>query len=360
MNVTTVDHINNFRAAGQERSTPQELRDVATKFEALLLTQLTSALNKTSEADPEDGEENLFGGDGGTGLAKQMFSEQLATTMAQSGGVGLSDVILRQLGGTPAKLAPGGIKGLLDTVTEIRDLNEGDMAMPVVQNQLKPLPNNSPRAIPLSKAVFNCDPNEAQVISTFENEIRTEGIDDSLKNLILDGKVVNTTRPRLAPNAPVRQMLGVDTVPGAALVSTASALATLQMPVNGRISSGFGNRFHPIDKKIKFHAGVDLAVPLGTPVEAAAAGKVSFAGWTDGYGNLVVIQHPDGRETRYGHLEKLLVGTDTQVSAGQEVGLSGSTGKSTGPHVHFEVRENGQVVDPIKVLAKGLPYNAER
>jgi murein DD-endopeptidase MepM/ murein hydrolase activator NlpD len=111
---------------------------------------------------------------------------------------------------------------------------------------------------------------------------------------------------------------------------------------------------HPIDKTVKFHAGLDLAVPRGTSVEASADGRVSFAGWSGGYGNLLVIKHADGRETRYAHLDKLLVNEGEAVSAGQQVALSGSTGKSTAPHLHFEIRENGQVLNPLSILTKGL------
>ena len=359
MNVSTVDQINSLQTDGKRKPTPEDLRKVATQFEALLLTQLTSALNKTNESEPEDGEDNMFGSGSGTTMAKQLFSEQLATTMAQSGGVGLSNVILRQLGGLPQNTVPGGLKDLLNTEPSFLPLNQETKAISITKKSFMPVVNSTARAIPLTRADFKGDPNEAEVVSTFEDQMRAEGIDDSMKNLVLDGKIVNTTRARIAPNAPITEILAMKTGTSASPAASIEQV-TYQSPVSGRLSSGFGNRFHPIDKKIKFHAGVDLAVPTGTSVEAAARGKVSFAGWSDGYGNMVVIQHPDGRETRYGHMEKLLVSAETEVSAGQAIGLSGSTGKSTGPHVHFEIRENGQVLDPIKILSKGLPHIAER
>ena len=356
MNITAVDQINSLHKATKIPS-PEEMRKVAQQFEALLLTQLTSALNKTSDAEPEDGAENLFGGDGGTALAKQMFSEQLATTMAQSGGVGLADVIFRQLGGKTEKSHSGKLKGLNEAISVVKDIKQ---LVSEVRDKGLPLINKAAKALPFTPAEFKGDPNEAEVISTFEDQIRNEGSDDSMKNLVLDGKIVNTTRPRLAPNSPITLVPDVSPVTNIGPTSKPAAGLPFQMPVEGRVSSGFGNRFHPIDKKVKFHAGTDIAVPLGTSVKAASDGVVSFAGWENGYGNLVVIKHADGRETRYGHLQRLMVAEGGQVSAGQEIALSGSTGKSTGPHLHFEVRENGQVVDPIKILAKGLPYNAER
>jgi murein DD-endopeptidase MepM/ murein hydrolase activator NlpD len=115
----------------------------------------------------------------------------------------------------------------------------------------------------------------------------------------------------------------------------------LVMPVKGaRRTSPPGMRMHPILRYRKFHAGWDLAAPTGTPVVSAAAGVVTKAGWGNGYGNLIIINH--GRlETRYAHLSKILVRSGQSVSAGQLIGKVGSTGRSTGPHLHFEKRGPG-------------------
>jgi murein DD-endopeptidase MepM/ murein hydrolase activator NlpD len=334
---------------GKARSaSPDELRRVAQQFEALLLTQLTSVLNKSGYESDDDPDGSLFGGDGGTGLAKQMFSEQLATTMSESGGMGLASIILRQLGGS-TDLAAGekGKRGLHGAISAFKDLRS--------DAKVNPLPNTkrSESAQPIA-AGFASDPNDAAVISTFEDQARSEGIEPELEHLILGNRIVNTTRPRIAPNSPIKDITnGVER-------EEKSVLLNYQFPVDGRMSSSFGNRVHPIDRAVKFHAGLDLAVPRGTNVEAAAEGKVEFSGWKGGYGNLLVIKHPDGRETRYGHLEKILVNAGDKVSAGQQVALSGSTGKSTGPHLHFEIRENGQVLNPLTILTKGSSGIAER
>lgn len=117
-------------------------------------------------------------------------------------------------------------------------------------------------------------------------------------------------------------------------------------PVEGRITSAFGWRLHPIFQERKFHSGIDIAVPTGTPVKAAADGRVIFSGWISGYGNTVIIDHGGGLSSLYAHNSRLTVGVGKWVRQGDIIAKAGSTGFSTGPHVHFEVREDGEPKDP--------------
>jgi len=121
----------------------------------------------------------------------------------------------------------------------------------------------------------------------------------------------------------------------------------LLMPVNGPISSRFGYRVHPITGVYKLHTGVDIRCRTGTPVRAAADGVVIIAGWQGAYGYAVVIDHGGGVSTLYGHCSSLLVDVGQEVKKGQTIARSGSTGYSTGPHVHFEKRINGKPVNPL-------------
>jgi murein DD-endopeptidase MepM/ murein hydrolase activator NlpD len=115
-----------------------------------------------------------------------------------------------------------------------------------------------------------------------------------------------------------------------------------------RVASGFGYRIDPIYKTVKLHAGLDFAAPQGTPIYATANGTVTVAGNTgNGYGNHVVINHGYGYETLYGHMVKVKAKVGQQIKRGEVIGYVGSTGKSTGPHCHYEVHKNGQKIDPV-------------
>ncbi len=123
-------------------------------------------------------------------------------------------------------------------------------------------------------------------------------------------------------------------------------------PVSGRVTSPYGTRMHPIFKKRITHTGVDLGMPMGSPVKAANSGKVIFVGWYGGYGKVVIIDHGKingvNVTTLYAHLSSYRVSNGVSVYKGQVIGNVGSTGYSTGPHLHFEVRENGRHVNPSK------------
>jgi murein DD-endopeptidase MepM/ murein hydrolase activator NlpD len=120
--------------------------------------------------------------------------------------------------------------------------------------------------------------------------------------------------------------------------------------VAGGITSPFGYRIHPVLGRRILHAGDDLAASTGTPIHACLAGTVVIAGPQGGYGNAVVIDHGNGMATLYGHQSRIGVSVGQHVSAGQVIGYAGMTGLATGPHVHFEVRINGNPIDPTPYL----------
>lgn len=121
-------------------------------------------------------------------------------------------------------------------------------------------------------------------------------------------------------------------------------------PTSGKITSLFGSRNHPIDKRVRFHSGIDIANAKSTDVLASATGIVEFAGKKGGYGNTIVIDHLNGFKTLYGHNNELLVEVGQEIPKGTLISRMGSTGKSTGPHLHFEILLDGKAVDPLKYL----------
>jgi len=144
--------------------------------------------------------------------------------------------------------------------------------------------------------------------------------------------------PAVKPPAPTAQ-------PASAV--TDDEISDLQLPVQAPISSAFGMRKDPFTQKVRFHKGLDLAAPEGMKVVSALSGTVISTGYEKGYGNTVLVQHADGVQTRYGHLGSIKVRAGDVVDSEAELGTVGSTGRSTGPHLHFEVIRRGTPVDPF-------------
>ena len=126
-------------------------------------------------------------------------------------------------------------------------------------------------------------------------------------------------------------------------------------PVAGRITSGFGHRVHPILRYTRFHSGVDFGASWGAPIVAAADGQVVGAGWAGGYGRQVRIAHGDGMTTTYSHMSRIVAAPGTLVRAGELIGYVGSSGMSTGPHLHYEVLRDGRHVNPLSVRLASRP-----
>ena len=241
--------------AGDDASVSREqIVQLAQQFEAMLMTQMLREMRR-SMLDEEEHEEDSFGGSTLTDTADIEFAQ----VMARSGGIGLTDALLRSF--------------------------------------------------------------EQQVAGT---------------------SAAPQTPAILAPEAALSAL----PVSAAAAPRSIDPVALTEITAKAPISSQFGWRQDPMTGAAKFHNGVDIAVAYGREVKAAAAGTVAFSGVQSGYGNTVVIDHADGRQTRYAHLSEQLVRAGDSVAEGQIVGKSGNSGRSTGPHLHFEMLVNGRPVDP--------------
>lgn len=157
--------------------------------------------------------------------------------------------------------------------------------------------------------------------------------------------------PQALPPAPLPSALAHVPAGGSRRPLEAS-LGALGLPVSGRVTSGFGTRHDPFTGEDTEHDGLDVGAPEGTPIRVPARGVVVSAGPRGGYGNAVEVDHGNGLVTLYGHAAELLVSTGEFVEPGQEIATVGSSGRSTGPHLHFEVRVGGRAVDPSRVLKK--------
>lgn len=160
-----------------------------------------------------------------------------------------------------------------------------------------------------------------------------------------------------APTITFGRSLNIQGTPFA--LSSRSSNAELNLPPTrprgmplraAAISSGFGMRYHPLGLGLKFHGGLDFPAPTGTAVHATAPGRVVFAGWNGGYGMCLILEHGGGMTTLFGHLSAVAVKPGEPIAQGQVIGVVGSTGRSTGPHLHYEVRLGSQALDPRRFL----------
>lgn len=146
----------------------------------------------------------------------------------------------------------------------------------------------------------------------------------------------------------------IDSLPETWSLWLVDSLSSYHAPATGRVSSRFGMRHG------RRHQGVDLALNIGTPLYCVFDGKVRFTGWKGGYGQLVIIRHNNGMETFYGHMSRIDVHKGDVVHAGDVIGLSGNTGRSTGPHLHFETRYDGLAMDPQRIIDFNTGYLSHR
>jgi peptidoglycan hydrolase FlgJ len=282
--------------AGNSAKHEAEARRVAMEFESLLLTQLTKALGPS----PDDDDEGDMFRSNATDTYRQMFSEQMANAISKAGGVGIADLII-------SKMTAGNV----EPPTNKNSLNKAVDAVQMIRSTRQRSVDSVPTKI---NATPEIDPS-------------------SVKN---PAELVRPRRVSDVKTPDVKEPI------------------VFQMPVKGRISSDFGIRRDPFHGNHKHHNGIDIAAPKGTPIGAAASGNVIFAGWQSGYGNTVIIEHADGRRSRYAHADRLFVEVGDSVQGGQTIATVGATGRATAPHLHFEVTANGVAIDPLKILSNDL------
>ena len=294
----------------------KELRKACADFEAIFIQKLWQQMRATV---PKEGylhskEEDMY---------MSLYDQELATKLAQRGGIGLGDLLFSQLQKRLEKASA--------------DVDPASVPIKFPQRQT-------------NQEVKNIQKDNQELDRLLAEE------KDPLKKVELLARKIEASAGPGKGGVPAEllrpielQKISVPIVsPENIHINTNSSF---HWPVQGKISSGFGWRLDPFTGKRAWHAGIDLAVPEGTPVEACWSGKVVFAGEKGGYGKVVILEHKDGYKSVYGHNEKILVQEGEYVQAGQRIALSGNTGRSTGPHLHFEVRKGELALNPMGWMA---------
>jgi murein DD-endopeptidase MepM/ murein hydrolase activator NlpD len=279
-----------------------QVAQLAQEFEAMLMLQMVrgmrqSMLDESSEAEG-------LGGD----TMSDTFDVELTRHLASAGGVGLGGWLSQQLAARAAARADA--SGEAGAIREL-----GGQPLPLSEGAARALPLDAVRslAMPESGLRIGPDASTAAAVSTIRQSLDLSGRESD----------------------------------------TATDNFRLSMPLDSKTTSAYGWRSDPLNGRSTFHHGVDLRAAYGVEVPAAAAGKVVFAGERGGYGNMVIVQHASGVETRYAHLASIEVEPGASVDAGASIGRVGSTGRSTAPHLHFEVLVNGERVDPERIARLG-------
>ena len=278
-----------------------EARTAAQQFESFFLSYLMKEMKQNTM------ESGLFGNGMGADTYTDLFNEKLSQVMAEGGGIGLADMVMKHI--QPASTPP---EGKTKTVAPVSNNNKV---------------SSSTTGVTLSSTGQMVMPD-----MTLASQQPHKAFMDAVAASIATIGKTDVTKSSIMPESTGEMMSPLD---------------------SGYISSGFGTRRDPINGSQRFHEGIDIAAPIGTQIHAVDNGKVVFAGKQGGYGNTVIIEHSNGVRTRYAHAESLSVSVGDVVEAGQVVGKVGSTGRSTGPHLHFEViGKDGQHLNPGKFLTK--------
>ena len=289
-----------------------KLREACQGFESVFISKLFSQMRATV---PKDGllhgqyEEQYY----------SMFDKAMSDKMAADGGIGLADMMYRQLKGQIAAKGAGKAEA-------------GDI-----------LPANRPVAAHGGSFGPGADriPQSGSGAPAARRGVQADHFSPAMAAALARPGV-----PALAPSHTPAAGSAVD-VEGA----SAQAAVPLAAPAVGEVSSEYGWRSDPINGSRAWHAGLDIAAPAGDPVAACWDGTVTYAGTKGGYGNVVEVTHAGGWKSVYGHLRSASVKAGDAVTAGEKIAEVGSTGRSTGPHLHFELRRDGETVDPKAMLA---------
>lgn len=340
---------------GRKIKDQKELKSVCQEFEAVFLEKLWQEMKKTV---PKSGlwdnriEEHYL----------SLFDQEFARKMAQGGGIGLADQLYQQLSRQleNASTPPPGLereKGLADkedrSGRSSMDRHSGTAKRQAIgpgQGEFLEAIRQDPCLVKLKVELLareiESGSEHSPEYSSFQQSVQVGG---GQRDVEVKGSGLAQSEALLHLKQEKQ-------------TTSSQPLPLLQEPVSGKVSSGFGWRKNPLTGRSEFHPGVDYAVPEGTTVQACWPGRVLFAGQRGGYGKLVILTHGGGWRSYYGHLSSIAVQEGQEVGAGLALGKSGNSGLSTGPHLHFEIRQGDVAWDPGQLrnrMLAGLPIGRQ-
>jgi peptidoglycan hydrolase FlgJ len=325
-----------FDQTGKDQPIDRDkLVKMAQEFEGMLLLQMVRQMRQSMLMDDEE--------DSGLGNATMTdtFDVEFANYLAKQGGIGLGKAMEQQI--EKAEKGKADAAALKGVETDPRPLEAAPKAISLEPPSSLPLsPGRGGSILPPTATVGHGH----KASSAGPSEVKAS-------EAVANG-VTGSARPSGATADDERvegHASGLHSEIPPFLGEGGEGRAALSMPLDSDTSSAFGWRSDPFRGRRKFHNGVDLRAAYGTEVPTAAPGKVTFAGERGGYGLLVVVEHPNGVETRYAHLSSTAVQPGDSVAAGQTIGRVGSSGRSTGPHLHFEVLLDGKRVNPEQIAS---------
>jgi peptidoglycan hydrolase FlgJ len=313
-----------------------KLREASQDFEAMFLHQLIKQMRSTvPHHDPLRGKGEEFW--------QSHFDMEMASVLARSGGIGLGDMIFEQLRQTQVQATKG----------------SDPVGKPMPLTILAPPPS------PAADVAASEDDPEASLVATYPQVASSQGpfaAPDTLGRaqassfdaVSIPGTTSTMSMVRSLARS-IEERGGVvpehpgsvdNPSPAGNIDSLSPILPPMHWPLEGRVSSGFGWRRDPFTGEQAWHSGVDMVAPKGTPIGAAWDGRVVFVGQRGGYGNMVVLEHAAGWRSYYAHNDRNTVRVGDEIQAGQQLATVGSTGRSTGPHLHFEVRQGATAWNP--------------
>ena len=363
----------------------QKLREATQGFEAMFIQQLWKQMRQTV---PQEGylhsrEEEIY---------LSMFDEELSRKMAGAGGIGLGDMLFRELQEQLARSAGGSASrpdatlGPLHSgpmplhgAPDVKSLDEAGALRPLeAQDQLRPLaPRVEPRFDPLLdtdtalRDAVAAGPEIMQRVTALATRIRLEtggtpaqdvaqqaqaetmaapAQQAQAETMAAPARQAQAEAPQAAPVAPMAPVTRAASMPQAQ--AAAQTPGAMHWPARGEIVSGYGWRTDAVTGAQQWHAGLDIAGTEGDPVAACWDGKVIFAGQRGRFGNMVVLEHPGGWRSYYGHNRTNLVSEGDVVSAGSKIAELGATGRTSDAHLHFEVRREDRAENPLEVMER--------